>query len=86
MAADAHGTEPRSTQNRRGLVVLATLAVLTIVEFIAAISFDGVLQLTLLGVSAVLKALLIAHYFMHWRQILEHFGDIAAGDAEVVED
>lgn len=86
MATDAHGTETQPTQNRRGLLVLIVLAVLTVAEFFAAISFDGVLQLSLLGISALVKALLIAHYFMHWRQVLGHIGDIAAGDAEVVED
>lgn len=86
MATDAHESETQSTGNRRGLIVLAVLAVLTVVEFIAAIAFDDVLQIVLLGISAILKALLIAHYFMHWRQVLEHVSDIAAGDAEVVED
>ena len=83
---DAHETETRSTQNRRGLVVLVVLATLTLAEFVAAVSLDDALQFIALGISALLKALLIAHYFMHWRQIFGHIGDIAAGDAEVVED
>lgn len=86
MATDSHAGETQGTQNKRGLWVLAVLAVLTVVEYFAAIWFEGPLQLTLLGVSAVLKALAIAHYFMHWRQVLDHIGDIAAGDAEVEGD
>lgn len=86
MATDSHEGETKGTQNKRGLIVLIVLAVLTIAEFFVAIWLDDALQLVLLGISAVLKALLIAHYFMHWRQILQHVGDIAAGDAEVVED
>ncbi|GEM_PF-3549046 len=86
MTTDSHANETQRTRNKRGLIVLIALAVLTVVEFFVAIWFEGVLQLTLLGVSAVLKALLIAHYFMHWRQVLDHVPDIAAGDADVVED
>lgn len=86
MATDAHESESQSTQSRRGLIVLIVLAVLTGAEFFAAIWFEGALQLSLLGVSAILKALAIAHYFMHWRQVLDHVSDIASGDAEVVED
>ncbi|MBT3942985.1 MAG: cytochrome C oxidase subunit IV family protein [Chloroflexi bacterium] len=86
MAADSHAGESQGTQNKRGLIVLVILAVLTVAEFFAAIWFEDALQLILLGISAVLKALAIAHYFMHWRQILDHIGDIAAGDAEVDED
>ena len=83
---DAHGTETRSTQNRRGLVVLVVLAILTAAEFVAAVSLDAALQFTALGISAVLKALLLAHYFMHFRQIFWHIGHIAPGDADAVED
>ncbi|MDP6824212.1 MAG: hypothetical protein QF554_13080 [Dehalococcoidia bacterium] len=86
MATDSHAGETQGTQNKRGLIVLFVLAVLTVIEFFAAIWFEDVLQLVLLGISAVLKALAIAHYFMHWRQVLDHIGDIAAGEAEVVED
>ncbi len=86
MATDPHAGETQGTQNKRGLIVLFVLAVLTVIEFFAAIWFEDVLQLVLLGISAVLKALAIAHYFMHWRQVLDHIGDIAAGEADVVED
>jgi caa(3)-type oxidase subunit IV len=86
MATDSHAGETKETKNKRGLIVLIVLAVLTVAEFFAAIWFEGALQLTLLGGSAILKALGIAHYFMHWRQVLDHIADIAAGDAEVVED
>ncbi len=85
---EEHGLEGESQRrlNTRGLWVLAVLAVLTALEFIFAITLDDTLQLALLGISAALKALLIAHYFMHWRQVWEHVRDIARGDAEVVEE
>ena len=57
---------------RRGDVVLAALAVFTAVEFISAMTMEGVPLLTALSVFALIKAALILNYFMHFHQLWEH--------------
>jgi heme/copper-type cytochrome/quinol oxidase subunit 4 len=48
---------------RLGLIVFAVLAVLTVVEYLIAVSLDK--NIVILAVMAVAKALLIVYYFMH---------------------
>lgn len=57
---------------RRGLTVFIALAVLTVVEYIVAVSLDAVpLLVTLLAIAAAAKCWAITMYFMHiyrlWR-------------------
>ena len=59
-------------EQRRGLLIIILLAVLTIVEFIFAIALDNTTALlATLAPMAVVKAALILWYFMHlptvWR-------------------
>ncbi len=53
---------------RRGLVVIVILAVLTVIEFIIAISLDTG-RFGLLTVIALIKAWFILDYFMHISQL-----------------
>ncbi len=55
----------------RGWVVFIGLAVLTIVEYLLAITIDA--NLPILIVLAIAKAVLIVHYFMHVARLW--FGD-----------
>lgn len=73
----AHSTGPaeaarEAVAQRRGLTVFVALAVLTLVEYIVAVSLDSTPALvTLLSVAAVAKCWAITQYFMHiyrlWR-------------------
>lgn len=62
-----------ATAQRRGMVVFGILAVLTLVEYLVAVSLTSstALLVTLLAVAAGAKAWAIAVYFMHvtrlWR-------------------
>ncbi len=55
----------------RGWVVFIGLAILTIVEYLLAITIDA--NLPILIVLAIAKAVLIVHYFMHLARLW--FGD-----------
>ena len=55
----------------RGLKVIAALAALTVIEFWVAVSLDTVVNPALV-VIAVIKALLILEYFMHYSQLWNH--------------
>jgi len=53
-------------EQRRGLVAIIVLAVLTAIEYVIAIGIDGTsLVVTLLAVIGVAKAVIILEYFMH---------------------
>lgn len=52
-----------------GRNVFVALAVLTLVEYLAAIGLDGAVVLPLLFVMALAKAWLIVIYFMHIGQL-----------------
>jgi hypothetical protein len=61
-----------SADQRRGMNVFLVLAVLTVVEYVVAVSLDSVpLLVTLLTAAALGKCWAIAVYFMHitrlWR-------------------
>ena len=61
-----------ATAQRRGLVAFVALAVLTLLEYIVAVSLDSVpLLVILLSVAALAKCWAITQYFMHiyrlWR-------------------
>ncbi len=67
----AHGTR-EATAQRRGLVTFVALAVLTLLEYIVAVSLDSVpLLIALLAAAALAKCWAITQYFMHiyrlWR-------------------
>lgn len=57
--ASAHGADAM----RIGLYVFAVLAVLTVIEYVIAVSLD--MNLAILMAIAVAKAALILYYFMH---------------------
>lgn len=81
---DSHNETEAAAQNR-GLIVIGALAVLTVIEFVIAIAIDGGNVLaTLLGVVAVIKAVLIIQYFMHfhqlWRYIREVWDVVVTGE------
>lgn len=64
-------------EQRRGLIAIIVLAVLTAIEYVIAIGIDGTsLVVTLLSVIAVAKAVIILEYFMHlsklWRGEEDH--------------
>ena len=59
-------------EQRRGLIAIIVLAVLTAIEYTIAIGIDGTsVVVTLLSVIGVAKAIIILVYFMHlplvWR-------------------
>ncbi len=73
---ETHGGDEQPTQ-RRGIQVIVVLAVFTVIEFIIAIAIDGGnLLATLLGVVAVIKAVLIIQYFMHFHQLWESIREV----------
>ena len=57
-----------SSRTRLGLIMITALAVLTAVEFWAAVSMTTALFITLV-VIAIVKTALIAEYFMHFSHI-----------------
>lgn len=61
--------ELKAVAYRRGIYVFLVLAVLTIIEFAVAVSFNSTV---LLFIIALLKAAAIVQYFMHvyrlWRE------------------
>jgi heme/copper-type cytochrome/quinol oxidase subunit 4 len=64
-------------EQNRGLIAIAVLAVLTVIEYVAAVGIDSTtVVVTLLAVIGVVKALVIMEYFMHisklWRGEGEH--------------
>lgn len=59
---EIHQTRPAETR-RRGQIVFAVLAVLTVIEFAVSVGLGGVLPV--LAVIALAKAALIVIYFMH---------------------
>lgn len=65
--------ETRATAYRRSALVALVLAVLTIIEYYAAIHFNSTVVLFLL---ALFKAVAVLNYFMHvsrlWTQPEEH--------------
>jgi heme/copper-type cytochrome/quinol oxidase subunit 4 len=68
-----------SSTLRTGWIVIALLAVFTIIEFIVAITTDGAVLIVLLTVIAVIKAGLIIQYFMHFGQLWVQLVDIWNG-------
>lgn len=61
---------------RRGLTVFVALVVLTVVEYIVAVSLDAVpLLVTLLAAAAVAKCWAITYYFMHIGRLWHGEGD-----------
>ena len=61
---------------KTGWIVIGFLAILTAVEFLAAVVFDNTAILfTLLLLMALLKAWLIIQYFMHFGQLWRHISD-----------
>ena len=73
-------TQAISNILRIGWIVIALLALFTIIEFIVAITTNGEILLVLLTVLAVIKAGLIVQYFMHfgqlWIQVVEIWNGI----------
>ena len=66
-------TQDKSSALKQGVLIAVYLAVLTILEFFVAVSFMSVLVLTVI---AVIKAALVAYYFMHiYKLSAEHEGD-----------
>lgn len=66
---ESHAANEQVAQ-RRGLKVIGSLAVFTVIEFIVAIAMDGGIWLaTILGIVALIKAGLIIQYFMHLHQL-----------------
>jgi len=61
-------TKRKTAIYREGIIVAITLAVLTIVEYYAAITppFDS---FAILMILALLKAILVVNYFMHIRSV-----------------
>lgn len=64
-------------EQHRGLVVIAVLAVLTIIEYLIAVELDNTqVIVTALAIIATVKAIAIMEYFMHlskvWRGEGEH--------------
>ncbi len=61
-------TKRKSAIYREGIIVAVVLAVLTIIEYYAAItpSFDS---FAILMILALLKAVLVVNYFMHIRSV-----------------
>ena len=57
-----------SSRTRLGLIMITALAVLTAVEFWAAVSMTTALFITLV-VIAIVKTALIVEYFMHFSRI-----------------
>lgn len=87
---DSHNETEASAQSR-GLVVIGALAVLTVIEFIIAVAMDGGNVLAaLLGVVALIKAILIIQYFMHfhqlWQSIAEVWQVVVSGEDEKPEE
>lgn len=75
MAAEIAAAEGR--QQRLGLRIIAVLAVLTVVEYVIAVSLDSAQTLVLLlAPIAIVKAWLVLQYFMHaprlWRDEGSH--------------
>jgi caa(3)-type oxidase subunit IV len=66
--------EKKTAAYRQGVLVFIGLAILTIAEFFVSAAFDG--SAVLLIIIAVLKAGIIAQFFMHiyrlWRVEEEH--------------
>ncbi len=63
-----------------GWVVIGLLAIMTVAEFIVAISFeDTVMLFTLLLIVGLAKAWLIIQYFMHFGQLWGHIADVWRG-------
>ena len=60
-------------KKRRGLRVIAALAILTAVEFWVAVALDTGL-FAILAVIAMIKAALIVEYFMHYSQLWHRTG------------
>ena len=57
-------------EQRRGLVAIVVLAVLTVIEYFIAVGIDGVSAVvTLLSIIGVAKAAIILHYFMHLSKV-----------------
>jgi len=64
-------------EQRRGLITIIVLAVLTAIEYVIAVGLDSMnVIVTLLSIIALAKAIAIAQYFMHfsmlWRGEEEH--------------
>ncbi len=59
-------TKRKSAIYREGIFVAVGLAILTIVEFYIALSLNSFAIMMLL---ALLKAILVVHYFMHIRSL-----------------
>ncbi len=62
------GRNLASTQ-RRGLVVIIALAVLTVIEFVVAVALAREAAVPLLVLVALAKGMLIVDYFMHITQL-----------------
>lgn len=59
-----------------GYKVIAALAVLTVAEFIIAVSMSGYGLFALLLAIGVVKAALILDYFMHFKQLWIHVTEV----------
>ncbi|MBX7111897.1 MAG: cytochrome C oxidase subunit IV family protein [Dehalococcoidia bacterium] len=65
-SASSHHGGSEATDQKRGLTVIAMLAVFTLVEYIFAVVLDAPAALVvILAAIAVVKAWLIVMYFMH---------------------
>ena len=72
MARNNNEAAAESADQRRGFTVFLILAVLTVLEYVVAVSLDSITTLVvLLSLAAVGKCWAIAVYFMHisrlWR-------------------
>jgi caa(3)-type oxidase subunit IV len=67
MSSDrSHHGGSEATQQKRGLTIIAVLAVMTVVEYIFAVALDAPAALVvILFAVAIVKAWLIVMYFMH---------------------
>lgn len=65
-------------EQRRGLVAIIVLAVLTAIEYVIAVGIDGTaVVVTLLSIIAIAKAVIILEYFMHLSKLWRGEGDHA---------
>ena len=61
---------------RTGWIVITILAILTMIEFIFAVTLDDAWQIATLAVIGVLKAAAIIQKFMHFSQLWQHIAEV----------
>lgn len=71
-AVDSHDRDQEAVTQRRGLIVILALAVLTVLEYLVAVGLSSsAVLVALLAVAAATKCWAITVYFMHvtrlWR-------------------